>query len=656
MSVTSELSYWEAFAPGLAIMFAAIALLPWLDRNSTIARSCLLAVCAGLQWRYFIWRITDTLAPVDHYVDFGFGILFLLLEFLTVVGATLSLLVLTRTKQRSSEATANGVWLASLERKPLVDVLICTYNEDEAILQRTIICAQAMSYENFRVWVCDDGKRAWLRDMCAELGCGYLTRPDNSHAKAGNINNALRYLESQEIQPDFISILDADFAVTPQFLDRVVALAKDKDVGVVQTPQHFFNPDPIQANLTSKHVWPDEQRFFFDVVLASKDAWDGAFCCGTSSLIRFAPLRDIGGFPTDSVTEDYLVTLRLGETGYRTVYLNEKLSVGLAPEGLKEYVVQRARWSLGFMQIFRGPSGPFSFGNKLKLVQRMHLVDTFLHWTATYYFRIAALIVPPLYLIFDIQAVYANVPEAISHIFPFMVAQWAVFGWLTQSRVLPILGDVSQLLAATHIVQSVTVGLLRPLGHKFNVTAKGGDRSAGFVQWSFLQIFAGYLCLNVAGILWAFALNPSRPLADASALALFWTWYNIIILVLACFVCVEGRQRRAGERFGTGENAIAVIAGGLFPINVRDISTTGLRAFGRSPAPIGSTVTIVFPDLEVHGSIARVSHRDFGVRFDNNVAQKLAIIRRLYSGRYSASVETVSPLRVSKTLAKRVFG
>ena len=73
-------------------------------------------------------------------------------------------------------------------------------------------------------------------------------------------------------------------------------------------------------------VWPDEQRFFFDIILPSKDAWGGAFCCGTSAVIRFAALVKIGGIPTDSVTEDYLLSLRLRERGYRTVYLNEALS------------------------------------------------------------------------------------------------------------------------------------------------------------------------------------------------------------------------------------------------------------------------------------------------------------------------------------------
>src|SRR5262249_41655522 len=152
---------------------------------------------------------------------------------------------------------------------------------------------------------------------------------------------------------------------------------------------------------------PDEQRYFFDVVMPSKDAWGAAFCCGTSAVIRFSALRQIGGFPTGAVTEDFLLTLHLHQIAYRTIHLNQKLSLRLAPEGLKEYTTQRARWCLGFMQICRGPSSPFRLGNGLSLTYRLSLIEAFLYWTASYAYRIACILVPIGYWLFDIQAVQA---------------------------------------------------------------------------------------------------------------------------------------------------------------------------------------------------------------------------------------------------------
>lgn len=79
-----------------------------------------------------------------------------------------------------------------------------------------------------------------------------------------------------------------------------------------------------------------------------------------------------------SVTEDYLVTLKLSEIGMKTIYLNERLSLGLAPEGLKEYITQRSRWCLGLVQICRGSDGPFSKSNKMPLIYRLSLIRSLL--------------------------------------------------------------------------------------------------------------------------------------------------------------------------------------------------------------------------------------------------------------------------------------
>ena len=254
---------------------------------------------------------------------------------------------------------------------------------------------------------------------------------------------------------EFISILDADFVPRPDFLIRAMALMRDPAVGIVQTPQHFVNMDPIQGNLGLNGIWPDEQRYFFDVLMASKDAWGAAFCCGTSSLIRSKQLMQVGGFPTDSVTEDYLVTLRLREIGYQTIYLNEQLSLGLAPEGLKEYITQRSRWCLGCVQICRGRADRCDSGNELSWVDRVILSETFLYWSATHAFRVLALIIPILYLLLGVQAVHASMADALSNFLPYYMVQMMIMAWMTNARVVPIMADVSQLIGAHTILKAV---------------------------------------------------------------------------------------------------------------------------------------------------------------------------------------------------------
>jgi len=655
MTSAAGMNYFDALLPAFIIGLLAAAILPWVNRNNTVVRTCAVIICLGLGWRYMTWRMFNTIPSASDPIDFIVGFLFTAVEAITMLGSSASQIFLTRTRNRTAEVECNLPKLLAQPRLPKVDVLICTYNEDESILERTIIGTLAMNYANFRVWVCDDGRRPWLQSLCERHGVGYLTRSNNAHAKAGNINAALKKLAALDEKPDFISILDADFVPLPEFLMRGLALALDPKVGVVQTPQHFFNPDPIQSNLALTRVWPDEQRFFFDIVMASKDAWGAAFCCGTSSIIRFDALQSIGGFPTDSVTEDYLVSLRLREKGYGTVYLNEVLSLGLAPEGLAEYTGQRARWCLGFVQICRGPSGPLKIGNGLPFVDRVMLCETFLHWSATHLFRVLGVIVPALYLLFGIEAVHANVIDAIWYLAPFLAAQIAIFLWLTEGRVLPLMQDLYQMLCSTEVLKSVVAGLLRPNGQKFKVTAKGGDRSKQFIQWPLLKIFGTLLALTAAGIVSAFLIDPTRPLAESSAIALFWSWYNIVVLTLCCYVCSEQQQRRNGERFDVRVPVKLGADGQLFEFYASDVSVSGMHLLGNPPLPLGSAVRVRFADVSVEAYIRRKTEHGFGVEFENSAGSKAHLLRFIFSGRTSTSVGNIKPHLVVSALAARVF-
>jgi cellulose synthase (UDP-forming) len=649
-----SISIFGAVWPGIVAGLIAVGSLIWLDRRNSIHRTIVCVVAISLMWRYMAWRIFGSLPAAGITLDYAVGIIFVAVETLSMVSTTISLFFLTRIRDRTPEVEASLPWLSS---KPasLVDVLICTYNEDRLILEQTIVGAMSLRYPNFRVWVCDDGRRGWLEQLCREHGCGYITRGDNAHAKAGNINNALVRLHELPIPPEFISILDADFVPRPDFLTRTMALMRDDSVAVVQTPQHFVNMDPIQGNLALSGIWPDEQRYFFDVLMASKDAWGAAFCCGTSSLIRSAPLMRIGGFPTDSVTEDYLVTLRLREIGYQTVYLNEQLSLGLAPEGLKEYITQRSRWCLGFVQICRGKSGPLRLGNQLSWVDRVILSETFLYWSATHAFRILALIVPILYLLLGVQAVHASMADALSNFVPYYVVQMGIMGWMTNARVVPIMADVSQLIGAHSILRAVAAGLIRPVGQKFKVTAKGGDRDVRFVEWSLMNLLLIYLVLTIVSVFVAFDWNGGWSLQESSGIALYWSWYNIAILTVTCLVCIEQPRKRKAERLQSDERVGVGSNGGLLWQRILDISTTGLRIEGASPAELGQSVALQIGGTHVQGVIMRKTETDFAVRIDDTIEARKAMIRQVYSSRYNVSVAEVRPNELIKAVLARVF-
>jgi cellulose synthase (UDP-forming) len=639
----------EPISPALMAAGLLCIILPWANRENPFLRGTLVSFALVMTWNYLLWRFTTL--PRFGSIDGLLGTTFLGAELLTGIGGTITWILLTRSSSRSATVGANMLWVR--QTRPLVDVLICTYNEDRAILERTLIGTMGIKYANFRVWVLDDGRRDWLKELCAQKGCHYLTRPNNSHAKAGNINHALGHLAALSSPPDFIVVLDADFVPFSDFVSRTLTLFKDPAVGVVQTPQHFFNPDPIQSNLTISEVFPDEQRFFFDIIMPAKDAWGIAFCCGTSSMIRFSALREIGGFPTDSVTEDFLLTVRLRERGYTTVYLNEKLSVGLAPEGIKEYTVQRTRWCQGLIQICRGRSGPFRFGNGLPLSLRINLIETFLYWAASFVFRLGCMLAPALFFLFDIRMVRASLPDAIAHFAPMMITQVAVTTWLGGGRMLPLISDVYQMLIAPEIVRVVTHTLVRPYGHKFNVTAKGIHHAGLNVQWRLLFRFLALAFITILGLIKIFAFDKSDLIEDGGALNVFWAWYNLIVLTICCLVCVEQPRRRLDERFATREKAIVRIGDDVRLCEVTDLSASGMRLLGAISEQVGSPANVIMGDFESQAVIARKGDNEFALSLIGHEA-RAAMTRRVFSERYGKPIDQISASQVFAGILQRL--
>jgi len=169
-----------------------------------------------------------------------------------------------------------------------VDVFIPTYNEPVDIVRRTLIGALAIDYPDKRIYVLDDGRRPEIQILTEGLGALYITRPDNRQAKAGNLNHALG-LTSGEL----VAVFDADHVPVRSFLRSTVGFFGDPRVALVQTAQHFFNPDPYERNLKLTGRIPPEQHFFYHVIQCGNDFWNSAFFCGSCAVLRRSALEPV---------------------------------------------------------------------------------------------------------------------------------------------------------------------------------------------------------------------------------------------------------------------------------------------------------------------------------------------------------------------------
>ncbi|MBD8067168.1 glycosyltransferase [Devosia sp. PTR5] len=642
-----------AWMPSLLVIGIGLGIAPLLPRSNGWMRLAMMLVAGFFSLRYLTWRVTETIAPPGFTLDAFVSWSFAFIEAMTIVSSISAFLVLSRHRSRSADADANLPWVETAQ--PSVAILVATYNEEWPVLERTLAGAMASQYANKTIHVLDDGRRDWLRDRCAALGVEHVTRPDNAHGKAGNINHFLRQLRERGREVDFVAVLDADFVPHQDFLTRTLALFADSKIGLVQTPQHFFNPDPIQHNLGISRSYPDEQRFFFDHMQPARDGWDIAVCCGTSSIVRWTALDAIGDFPTASVTEDYMLTSVLKMKGYSTAYLNEPLSEGLAPEGLKEYITQRSRWCLGLMQIVRSSAGPFS-REPLRLRDRWSVLDSCLYWLTTFPFKIACIVYPLLYWYFGVTVVDARLYDVISYFGPYYLATMMFLNFVSVGMFVPIVNDISQLVGAWEISRSALTGLVKPHGHAFKVTMKGGDRDRIVIQWPIMRRFLAAFVLTVVGLLIGLTSDYlfDAHAGEGKAVILFWTLYNLLVLAGTMLVCVE-LPRTASILRSRPEQVEVVVDGRRRMAWLTDIHAEALRLRGLS-LPLGTRFICRIPEVgEVEAEVTLSLDASLDASIALTPAQREDLIEKLHTRSGVPGTAAVAAAGLGAGLLRRII-
>jgi len=517
--------------------------------------------------RYFYWRITSTL-NLDGPLDGAVSILLLAAE---VYGVTVLFLGYFQTIELERREAA------PIRSLPSVDVFIPTYNEPIEIVRRTVIGALAIDYPRKQVFVLDDGRREAFEAMARELGCFYLTRPDNAHAKAGNLNRALTRTHGQ-----LVAIFDADHVPVRGFLRNVVGFFEDDGVGLVQTAQHFFNPDPYERNLGLEGRIAPEQTFFYHVIQPGNDFWNSAFFCGSCAVVRRSAIESIGGFRVSTVTEDAHTALELHARGWRSVYLGLPLAAGLATESFAAHVIQRMRWARGMAQILRLDCPLFKRG--LSLPQRLNYFNAMLH----FFFglpRLVMVVAPLLFLVFGIRSFRADVLAVLAYILPHIVLSTIGNSLISERFRHSFWGGVYEVSIAPFTAWVTFLALLNPRLGKFNVTAKGTNIETARFDFGTSRGTLALVGLSVVALMLAFPLR--LVLFDAAAAApaelhailinALWAVANLVTLVAAACVAYEQPQRRHSPRLLRDLPAEVHVGGEVRKARCRDISESGVR-------------------------------------------------------------------------------
>lgn len=514
----------------------------------------------------------------------------------------------------------------SSEEYPEVDVLIATHSESPELLYKTINGCIHMKYPDtgkVHIYVCDDNNRAEMQQLAAELQVGYIGLAGNKHAKAGNINNALKQTNSP-----LVVTFDADMIPTHNFLMETVPYfflpfkKKDGDgnwinkddeeydpnykIGFIQTPQSFYNTDLFQYNLYAERNIPNEQDYFFKEINVGRNQSNSPIYAGSNTVISRAALDEVNGIAIGTITEDFATGIEIQAKGYTCYALPDPLAHGLAPNDFKSLIKQRQRWGRGCVQVIR--SRKFLF-NHLTLRSKLSYISSFLYWW-TFMRRFIYIISPILFTVFGIIVVKASMIE--------LLLVWLPY-YLLYNKSLTVLSGNIRNQKWSNIVDTILFPymiipvLLETIGlklHRFIVTPKDNFVKKSEMKYAIPNILLALI--TIVGI-WRCVRDMIVYQSFANIVLLFWLIANLYFLYMSIVFMVNRPNYRKEDRYYASVKTVVTTDTSKYSGVTYDISERGLSILLKSPIfiPYDENIKIEIEYLdyraEVYGRVVHVS-------------------------------------------------
>lgn len=524
---------------------------------------------------------------------------------------------------------------------PTVAFFIPTLSEPVDVLRRTLIGCLVVDYEPKTIYLLDDGSRDEMRQLADELGCRYITRNNRKGAKAGNINNAL-----QQTNEDLIAFLDCDNIPAKNFLRRLVGLFSDPRVALVISSLHYYNAQEPKKIIGIEMLTATDHAKSLGCSQTGRDCFNALLCFGTSYIVRRSAIETVGGIPAETLCEDWATSIRLQNKrfGYKTYFVNEILSSGLAAENMSGFVRQRLRWCAGTIQSLYSSTNPLT-AEGLNCFQRL------VHFFGILYYLLYPTIfiswfVPLAYFFFGIVPIEANVQQFSFFFFPYFLMLNAMY--VTFSRRLSALASsqIHDFIMCWPFTLIAIKSLFMPFKKRFNVTPKG-IRSSKVKPIPLLSVpLLILLLLYLFGIIHGF-LNMQWLSAEAPFAAyVVWSIYRMVFFWLAYNASVNLPQQRRSVRFC--HNLICELSNlegdFLSKAYIEDISETGAKM--RTPnINLPAVFNLSIPELSLHAipsAVVRSSRSDgtTGIEFrECSLANMHKLIEYIYCepGRWDKS-------------------
>lgn len=615
----------------LYIIIPVLLLSYFISRQKPKYRKVLITTNAVISIVYIVWRFT--VIPINNGMfSFVMGISLYLAEVIGLISFLNFKFLFTREYKVERKSIKDFEY----NRIPNVDVLICTYNEPLDLLEKTIVASIGMEYDKdkFKVYVCDDGRRDSLKRLCKKYKVNYITREDNEGAKAGNINNALKYIKG-----DLFAVLDADMIPKKDFLSKTVGYFVDENLAFVQTPQVYYNQDMYQYNLNKD--MPNEQDFFMREIEEARASINAVLHVGTNAVFRRSTVEEIGGYPTCSITEDMALGMLLQSKGYTTMFINEVLVLGLSATTFSELVKQRDRWCRGNLQVLKKFNPLFTRG--LTLSQKIAYLDASIYWFSSLQ-KLIYIICPLVYLITQKLIINADVYSLINMFVPYLLGQILIFDTLSPKTRSLKWAHYYEMAMAPHISLSVLKEMLS-IKVNFNVTPK--DITNDRKQFQFKIAMPHIVIIVVTLISWYISgkmFLEGDIHVGAYLINMGWSIFNFIGSIICIKVAYQKPIFRNTERIKVVDNIKIELEDGMNRLRgkVVDISDKGIGIELSSDEDIelGNRLDLIINGLKIACKVVRKRGTMVGLIYDNLNVEQMKMVMNIYVDNMSPYYDT----------------
>jgi endoglucanase len=274
---------------------------------------------------YVYCRIRYSIAPLKELVWYGISVL--LIEMVGAMSIIFYGVWLIATPDNSDIIGLDTE--TTLRRQYHIRVLVPTYSEPLAIVQRTVLAARRAVVPpgcQLTIYLCDDGKKAEKRKFVESLATTagptviYITGRKRGlgrtlNGKSENLNHCLKLIYPEDRGEDEVPnipltevmcLFDADQSCSRMFFTTLMPYIDSGDnVAVALSPQLMFNVSP------NVDIFNHQNVHFWEKMQPGMDALGFISLTGTNMILRCRALQDCGWFPTESVTEDWELGMRM---------------------------------------------------------------------------------------------------------------------------------------------------------------------------------------------------------------------------------------------------------------------------------------------------------------------------------------------------------